>query len=169
MGDFMEWQNFFKLVVNLEKSEDAFFSAELPTPKEFCFEELLVKNFDHLKLTGHEKRKFSLNLRKILICHELFETREFKKLCDQFAKKISRMPQNKIIFSTQGGGIYLFLSIMNNPLLKNKQILVFTSELPVRSEKKHYASPIQFIYRPHAKSYLSDFSSLWLKDKKASA
>lgn len=175
----MQWQDFFKLSVHFENSETPFFRAELPTPKDFDFESLLVNNFDHLKLNSTEKKKFTLNVRKILICHELFESSEFKKICETFAKKIAKLPQEQLTFSTQGGGIYLFLSLIKHPLLKNKKILVFTSELPIRSESKHYSSPIQFIYRPHAKSYLSDFSSLWknsktlslfeLKDKKAAA
>lgn len=162
----MQWQDFFKLVVHFENSETApFFSADLPTPKDFDFESLLVKNFDHLKLNTIEKKKFTLNVRKIVICHELFESKEFKIICDTFAKKIANLPDDRLIFSTQGGGIYLFLSLIKHPLLKNKKILVFTSELPIRSESKHYSSAIQFIYRPHAKSYLSDFSSLWKNSK----
>lgn len=177
----MVWQDFFKLnVAKLgRKGELNFFGAELKTPEDFEVNELFISRFDHLKLNQMEKKKFSLGLRKILVCHELFESPQFKRICRDFKAKILACPESELTFSTQGGGIYLFLSIMNDPKLKHKKIVCYTSELPLGVAGAASALNIQFIYRPHAQSYLSDFSTLWkeseylslfeLKDFKASA
>ena len=177
----MNWQDFFKLTVTKvgRKGEEIFFEAELKTPVDFPVNDLFISRFDHLKLNETEKKKFSLGLRKILVCHELFESYQFKKICRDFKAQILACESDEITFSTQGGGIYLFLSIMNDPKLKHKKITCYTSELPLPIAGMPLSRHIQFIYRPHARSYLSDFSTLWkesevlslfeLKDFKASA
>ena len=181
VGGPMHWQNFFKLsVIQSHKGkEKVFFEAELKTPNKFPVNQLIMSQFDHLQLNIQEKKKLSLGLRKILVCHNLFESNQFKKICQDFREKVERSDEREIVFYTQGGGIYLLLGLMKNSSLKNKKIICYTSELPlpIMTLSKH--PQIQFIYRPHAESYLTDFSTLWkesklmdlfeLKDFKASA
>lgn len=177
----MNWQEYFKLsVVQHNKGkEKVFFEAELKTPTHFPVNELIISQFEHLKFNHWEKKKLSLAVRKILICHELFDSPQFKKICLEFQAKLEHSIEKEFIFSTQGGGIYLFLHLLKNSHLKHQKIICYTSELPlpIVSFTKH--PQIQFIYRPHAQSYLTDFSTLWkeselmelfeLKDFKASA
>jgi hypothetical protein len=76
-GGVMNWQDFFKLKVS--KSGEVFFAATLALPEDFAMHELIMSRFDHLKLTSTEKKKLSLGLRKILVCHDVFKTKEFNK------------------------------------------------------------------------------------------
>lgn len=177
----MPWQDFFKLTVtkSARHGEEFFYAAKLKTPEEFKVNDLFIHRFEHLRLNPIEKKKLSLDLRKILVCHHLFESQQFKKICRDFKAHILACEQHEMAFSTQGGGIYLFLAIMNDPKLKHKKITCYTSELPLPLAGFASEHHIQFIFRPHATSYLSDFSTLWkeselmklfeLKDFKASA
>lgn len=173
----MNWQDFFKLKVS--KSGEVFFEARLKLPQEFAVHELIMSRFDHLNLTANEKKKLSLGLRKILVCHDVFQTKEFRDLCRDFRSKIESSRESELTLSTEGGGIYLFLQLLKESSFSDKKITCYTSELPlpIMSTKAH--PHMQFIYRPHGPSYLADFSSLWkesalmelfeLKDFKASA
>lgn len=174
----MNWQDFFKLTIT-DKAGKVFYQSQLKTPKEFAMHELIFSRFDHLNLNAVEKKKFSLGLRKILICHKLFKTSEFKKSCKALKQKILDSKENEFTLSTHGGGIYLFMHLLNDPELRNKKITCFTSELPLSIVPLPTKSPVQFIFRPSNTSYLADFSTLWkesdnlklfeLKDFKASA
>jgi hypothetical protein len=177
----MNWQDFFKLTVARtgKQGEEIFFKAELQTPHEFPMHDLIISRFNHLNLSPIEKKKLSIGMRKIILCHELFQTTNFKKICTEFKNKIAHSSETELTFSTQGGGIYLFLHLIKDSQLKGKKITCYTSELPlpIMSLKKH--PDVQIIYRPHSQSYLTDFSTLWkesevmslfeLKDYKASA
>lgn len=174
----MKWQDFFKLTIR-DKSGRIFYQSQLETPEEFVMHELIFSQFDHLNLTVIEKKKLSLGLRKILVCHKLFKGLHFKQSCKALKQKILNSKENEFVFSTQGGGIYLFIHLLNDPLLKNKKIICYTSELPLSALPIPSKSNIQFIFRPSSTSYLADFSTLWkesdnlklfeLKDFKASA
>ncbi len=173
----MNWQDFFKLKVS--KSGEVFFAATLALPADFAMHELIMSRFDHLKLTSTEKKKLSLGLRKILVCHDVFKTKEFRDMCRDFRTKIEQSRENELIFSTEGGGIYLFLQLLKEASFTDKNIICYTSELPLPIMTLEAHPHMQFIYRPHGTSYLADFSSLWkeselmslfeLKDFKASA
>lgn len=173
----MNWKDFFDLKVL--KSGEVFFKAQLKVHENFSLDELLIRRFEHFNLTHIEKKKLSLPLRKIILCHDYFRSSQFKKLCKEFQRKIEHCPEKELIFTTQGGGIYLFLELMQHSSCKGKKIICYTSELPlpIMSLPKHPA--VQFIYSPHQMSFLSDFSTLWkeselmalfeLKEFKASA
>lgn len=180
-GDVMNWQDFFKLSVvqKARGQQKLFFEAELKTPSQFPVNELIISQFQHLELNHLEKKKLSLGIRKILVCHHLFDSAQFKKISQQFNAKVEQSREQKLVFSTQGGGIYLFLALLKNNNLKNKKVVCYTSELPLPIVELSKHPQVQFIYRPHAQSYLTDFSTLWkesdlmelfeLKDFKASA
>jgi hypothetical protein len=180
-GGSMNWQDFFKLKVSKSNAagSEIFFQANLRLPHDFPVNHLIMSRFDHLGLSPEEKRKLSLGLRKIILCHEVFHTKEFRDLCRDFRTKIERSRENELVFSTQGGGIYLFLQLLSESSFQSKKILCYTSELPLPILEPHKRPEIQFIYRPHGHGYLSDFSTLWsksdllelfeLKDFKASA
>ena len=159
----MNWQDFFHLTVSKSQKGkvELFFETKLTTPDEFAVADLLISRFDHFKLRSIEKKKLSLGLRKIILCHDLFQTQEFKKIGHQFKQKIKLCQEKELTFVTQGGGIYLFLYLLNDKDLRSKKITCYTSELPLPvlgfSKNHHF----QFIYRPQNENYLSDFSSLW--------
>lgn len=177
----MNWQDFFKLTVHksVRGREEVFFQAQIKTPTEFAFHQLIISRFDDFNFSETEKKKLSLGLRKIIVCHDLFQGSEFKKIAREFKDKIAKSSEKELTFSTDGGGIYLFIHLLKDLKLSDKKILCYTSEIPLPI--MHWSSHpnIQFIYRPQEMSYLSDFSTLWkesdlmelfeLKDFKASA
>lgn len=177
----MNWQDFFKLsVVQTTKGEEKlFFEAKLKTPNQFPVNKLIISQFQHLELNPLEKKKLSLGIRKILVCHDLFDSAQFKKICQHFNTKVEQSKENELVFTTQGGGIYLFLGLLKNTNLTKKKIICYTSELPLPITTLTKHPHVQFIYRPHVQSYLTDFSTLWkesdlmelfeLNDFKASA
>lgn len=179
--DTMNWQDFFKLTVLKagRGKEEVFFEARLKTPNSFAVHDLIISKFDHLKLNALEKKRLSFDTRKILLCHHLFASTEFKQHTRELRNRLIKSKETNFTFSTEGGGIYLFIQLMNDRALEGKKILCYTSELPLPLKNLRDHSQIQFIYRPAKKSYLSDFPTLWqeydllelfeLKDFKASA
>ncbi len=93
----MNWQDFFKLKVS--KSGEVFFAATLALPQDFAMHELIMSRFNHLKLTATEKKKLSLGLRKILLCHDVFKTKEFRDMCRDFRTQIEHSREKELIFS----------------------------------------------------------------------
>jgi hypothetical protein len=172
----MNWQNYFVLSVTNLKTNEVIFKAQLRPSNNFQFEELIISKFKQFKLSDYDKKKLSLDMRKIILGHQLFETQEFQKICRNFKTKIDQLPDKKITLSTQGGGIYLF---MNANFNSDKEISCHTSELPLPLIKAKKKPNIQLIYSPQNYSFLSDIPSLWsdseiislfeLKDFKASA
>ena len=181
LGGFMDWEKFFALsVAKIGKTgEVSFFETRLQPPTDFQMHDLIISRFDHLNLSMVEKKKLSLSMRKIILCHSLFETQHFKHACSEFKRKIEQSPEKEFVFKTQGGGIYLFLYLAKHLKNTNKKITCYTSELPLPIMNAKKNPHLHIIYQPHAKSYLSDFSTLWkesevmslfeLKDYKASA
>ncbi len=173
---FMNWQNYFVLSVTNLKTNEVIFKAQLRPSHHFQFEELIISKFKQFKLSDYDKKKLSLDMRKIILGHQLFETQEFQKICQNFKDTIDQLPDKKISLSTQGGGIYLFIKANFNT---NKEISCHTSELPLPLIKAKKKPNIQLIYSPQNDSFLSDIPSLWseseimslfeLKDFKASA
>lgn len=162
----LNWKEFFKLAVLKEtmNGPHPYFHAELKVPEEFSIEELLMEEFEFLNLPEREKKLFSLSLRKIFLRHAYFKSREFERIADNFLEKISQEKDQLLTFSTQGGGIYLFLALMKHPLaLEEKKLICYTSEFPLdimnlnELDSKH----IHFILRPHGRSYLREIPSLW--------
>jgi hypothetical protein len=177
----MDWQDFFKLTVSKsgKKGNEIFFQAHLKTPSEFPMQELILSHFDYLNLSAVEKKKFSIGLRKIVLCHDLFETETFKAHCREFKSKIKQSKEKEFVFHTHGGGIYLFLQLIKDHRIHGKKIICYTSELPLPIMSLRKNPNVQIIYSPHRSGFLSDFSTLWkeselmslfeLKDFKASA
>lgn len=177
----MNWQDFFKLTVHksVRGREEVFFQAQMKTPSSFALHELMISRFEHLSLSETEKRKLSLGIRKIIVCHHLFAGAQFKKLARDFKQQIAGASEKELIFSTEGGGIYLFIQLLKGLKHSDKKIICYTSEIPLPIMEWSSHPNIQFIYRPQEMSYLSDFSTLWkeselmelfeLKDFKASA
>lgn len=163
----MHWKDFFKLKVFKHTANGAqlYFQSELKVPDQFSMPELIMGQFDHWKISETDKKLLSLNLRKILLCHEHFHSKEFRLMSQKLADKICKEKSKTLELSTTGGGIYLFLPQVSKIALE-KKIICETSELPlpifkVPDTKGH----IQFVYRPEAQSYLSQFPSLWEKSE----
>jgi hypothetical protein len=177
----MDWQDFFKLTVSTpgKNGEEIFFQARLKTRSAFPMHELILSHFDYLNLSAVEKKKFSIGLRKIILCHDIFETENFKTHCREFKSRIERSKEKELVFHTQGGGIYLFLQLIKEHDIRGKKIICYTSELPLPIMTLKKSPNVQIIYSPHRSGFLSDFSTLWkeselmslfeLKDFKASA
>jgi hypothetical protein len=160
----MDWQNFFHLTVSTESlgKKTVFFNASLQVTDHFVVKDLILPRFEYLNLSLYEKKKFSIGVRKIILSHEVFISEEFKKSYEAFKRKILKNKSHEFTFFTQGGGIYLFLSLLNEEKeLKDKKITCYTSEIPLPIFSWTNKSHIHFIYRPEKLSYLSDFSSLW--------
>jgi hypothetical protein len=160
----MDWQKFFHLTVTTESYglESIFFDAQLSLNGEFAHHDLILPRFEYLNLSQNEKKKFSLGVRKIILSHDVFRSEEFKKSYKSFKRKILKNNSQEITFFTQGGGIYLFLCLLNEEKeLGNKQITCYSSEIPLPIFSCRKNKHIQFIFRPQNLSYLSDFSSLW--------
>jgi hypothetical protein len=173
----MQWKDFFKFTVM--KSGKTFFQDQLATPEDLPMHQLIISRFQHLQLNSIEKKKLSLDLRKIIVCHDQFHSKLFRQMVKDFQSKIEKCPEQELTFSTQAGGIYLFLNLKASKALASKKIVCYTSELPLPLVSFSKLMNIQFIYRPGRQSYLADFSTLWkepelltlfeLKDFKASA
>jgi hypothetical protein len=162
----VNWMNFYRLSVAKHKSHHAhpYFESQLHVPENFSMHDLIMPRFEHWNLTEYEKKKLSLNLRKILLCHDHFLSKDFEKITDQFIKKLHHEKDQVLQFNTHGGGIYLFLSALKQEpmLFQKKEIICHTSEIPlsifnVPKRKTH----LQLIFRPQTQSYLTDFPSLW--------
>jgi len=175
----MKWQNYFHLSVQKFKTNEIVFEAQLKPVENHHFEDLIISRFNRFKLSELDKKKLSLDMRKIILEYRLFESAEFKKICENFKKKIQKMPEKELILTTQGGGIYLFMQMLNSTELRQKKIICYTSELPLPFVKTAKKSNVHFIYSPKTSSFLSHIPSLWseteiislfeLKDFKASA
>ncbi len=165
----MNWKDFFKLTVLKETMDGThpYFQAELRVPEEFTMEELLMKEFDYLELNDREKKLFSLNLRKIFLRHQYFNSREFERISENFVEKLSQEKDQLLTFSTCGGGIYLFMALLRGPapFLEEKKLICYTSELPLDIMKRGegFSSNFHFILRPQGHSFLLNFPTLWQK------
>lgn len=163
----MDWKDYFKLSVLKETPQGPhpYFHSELRVPTEFEMEELLLHRFDHLNLPEKERKNLSLQLRKILVRHHYFASIEFQRIVENFIHRIVSEKERKLIFSTQGGGIYLFVALLNHPekVLLDKKLICYTSEFPLSSIKieSEPQNDIQFILRPCKRSFLKDVPSLW--------
>ena len=175
----MEWQKYFELSVKEVQTDEIFFKAHLSPEDNFKFEDLIISRFNHFRLSEFDKKKLSLDMRKIILGHQIFDSPDFYKICNKFKRRIESCPQKELVFSTQGGGIYLFIQMLKTANLKDKKIICYTSELPLPIMQAKRKSNIQFIYHPKSQSFLSEITSLWseseivslfeLKDLKASA
>ncbi len=161
----MDWKEFFKLVIYQEtkKGLTPFFKAELSVPDQFPVHELIMGQFEHWNLSENEKRRLSIGIRKILLCHDHFQTQSFKSIVSEFEKKLALNKSSEINLVTHGGGIYLFLALMKSSpkLSMNKTIMCHTSELPLPIMKVPPSCNLKLVYRPNTKSYFADFPSLW--------
>lgn len=163
----MDWKDYFKLSVWRETPEGSrpYFQSELKVPEEFSIDELLMEKFDHLKLSERERKRFSLHLRKIFLRHHYFKSLEFKRIVENFSERLHNEKDVELTFSTNGGGIYLFMALLqnNDPILKDKRLKCYSSEIPLDILKieSPYLESIQFFFRSHSKSYLKDITGLW--------
>jgi hypothetical protein len=164
----MQWKEFFKLKVYKQtaKGQLLFFEEELLVPEDFPLEQLLISSFEQWNLSTAEKKRLSLGQRKILLNHAYFNSRAFKAIAQRFARKIAQEKNNQLTFSTQGGGIYLFLALLGLAACRHKHITCHTPELPlpiIPLGQQHQA--LQLIFRPQKQAFLADFPSLWEKSE----
>lgn len=164
----MDWKDFFKLTVVREtiQGPHKYFHAQLHIPEEFAMNELLMREFEHLELNERERKLFNVSVRKIIVRHKYFKSREFERICENFIERISHEKEQLLTFSTSGGGIYLFMAMLKNPpsFLKEKRLICFTSELPLDIIRVgDNTGDVHFILRPHSRSYFKDFPTLWQK------
>lgn len=162
----MQWKDFFRLKVFKEtkQGKSTYFTKELWVPENFTLQELMISQFEQWKLSSNEKKKLSLNLRKILLCHHYFNSAEFCSLARELRQQIHQEKGQHLTFSTEGGGIYLFLDMLEQDPIGNKRIICQTPELPllIKPFKKKHPS-LQLVYRPQQNTYLAQFPSLWQK------
>lgn len=163
----MDWKDFFQLTVTRVDLDHhrPYFHSTLTVPDSFPMEELHVDNFKDWELREEEKRRLTLNHRKILHCHRYFNTPEFERISHNFTERLLAERARELHFSTQGGGIYLFLALMRSGAqeLKGKEILCETAEFPIPVLKLPVENHprIRLRYRPSSFSYFSGFPSLW--------
>lgn len=165
--ELMDWKEFFRLTVLRETLEGShlYFKEELKVPTQFSMDELLLKEFEYLDLSEQEKKSFSLNLRKIFLRHQYFNSLEFERISENFISRVAREKDQFMTFSTYGGGIYLFIALLrrSQSILKEKKLICYTSELPLDVLRiDELTQPqIHFILRPHAPSFLRPLPTLW--------
>lgn len=163
----MDWKDFFKLTVTRETLQGShlYFQSELKVSDNFNIDELLMSQFLYLNFTDREKRLFTINIRKIFLSHHFFKTHEFERIAENFIERLSHEKDQLLTFSTSAGGIYLFLALLKNapPFLKEKKLICYTSELPLKILNFDHLinNDVHFILRPHAKSVFKDFPTLW--------
>jgi hypothetical protein len=164
----VDWKNYFNLTVIREtiQGPHKYFNANLQIPEEFSINELLMREFEYLELNEREKKLLSLSVRKILLRHKYFKSKEFERICDNFVTRLSKEKDQLLTFSTSGGGIYLFMAMLKDPpvFLKEKKLICYTSELPLDLMRiSEESNDVHFILRPHARSFFKDFPTLWQK------
>lgn len=160
----MNWKDFFKMKVFKHTAQGAqlYFQSELIVPDRFPVPELFMQKFDHWNISEADKKQLSLNSRKILLCHEFFHSPEFHKMGRMLVEKMNREKSGTLEFSTDGGGMYLFLEAAQK-IDSKKHIICHTSELPLPIFAMPNHPHLQFIYRPENHSFLTNFPSLWEK------
>lgn len=165
----MDWETFFKLTVLKEtlQGPHLYFQSELKIPTDFSIDELSMREFDHLPLSDEEKKRFNLTFRKIFLRHRYFRSGDFERIVDNFAERIAQEKEQLLTFSTQGGGVYLFLSIQKKypEVLNEKRVICFTSEPPLNIMGAGNLMPneLHLILHPHARSFFRSFPALWDK------
>jgi hypothetical protein len=161
----MNWQNFFQLKVmqKIGDKEIPYFCDELKVGLDFSLSELHLREFMDLRLSERELKNFSLTHRKIYLRLEAFHSREFKRIVENFISRLRSEKKNELIFSTSGGGIYLFMHLMRyeNDFL-HKRIFCRTSEIPFLEAKGFRPIPgLKLEYRPDNRSFFDPFPTLW--------
>jgi len=143
--------------------EIPYFCDELKVGPDFSLSELHLREFMDLRLSERELKIFSLTHRKIFRRLGAFHSREIKRIADNFASRILSERKRDLIFSTSGGGIYLFTYLKRfEEELSLKQITCRTSEIPFYGAKEF--SPITSLkleYRPDSRSVFDLFPTLW--------
>lgn len=164
----MDWKSFYQLKVERlsEGKISPYFQSELKVPEEFSLDELNIRQFDHLNLTAKEIRSITLAQRKIILRHNYFNGKEFERISSNFIQRLMDEKDSDLRFTTKGGGIYLFLSLLKqHPPGWNKKILCQTSEipLPVMRIESQENPCLKLIYRPELVSCFDRLPSLWDK------
>lgn len=163
----MYWKEFFNLTVMRNENEGyrPYFSSTLQVPDQFSIDDLSLTQFDHLNLSEIERQNLSLSLRKILLSHHYFNSMEFERIFLNFFDRLIHEKSQNLNFSTQGGGIHLFLAALktNDPRLQEKQITCITHEplLSVIKIPSILGSNLKFIYRPVGKNFFGNLPTLW--------
>lgn len=161
----MNWQNFFQLRVmqKIGTKEIPYFYDELKVGLDFSLSELHLREFMDLCLSERELKKFSLTHRKIYLRLEAFNSREFRRISDNFASRLLSEKKLNLSFSTSGGGIYLFIHLMRyEEELSRKNIICRTSEIPFHAAKGFRPlSNLKLEYRPDSRSIFDSLPTLW--------
>jgi hypothetical protein len=159
----MNWRDYFKLEVFQETAtgKRLFFTQTLRTPADFGVHDLIINRFAYLRLTSEEKKRFSTDVRKLILSLEIFTSLEFKMVLQQFQHRLQMEKHPQLKLSTSGGGIYLFHDLS----LADKKISCQTQDLPLSCHPLRFMSSpaVNLIYQPAAQSFLKDFHSLQLK------
>ncbi|WP_408097071.1 hypothetical protein ACJVC5_18715 [Peredibacter sp. HCB2-198] len=126
-------------------------------------EELLIREFDHLNLPDHEKKYLTLNHRKILLRGHYFNCAEFERIAQNFIERLAHEKDQELIFSTTGGGVYLFMALLKSPqVLREKKLICYTSEMPLLGTRIENQDPnLTFIHKKDAPSFFKHLPSLW--------
>ncbi|HXH76490.1 MAG TPA: hypothetical protein VNJ08_16080 [Bacteriovoracaceae bacterium] len=165
----MDWKTFFNFtVIKYDiNGNHPYFHSKLFVPNKFPIEDLLVTKFDNWNMTESEKRRLTLNLRKILHCHHYFNSLEFERISGNFIERLVDDKDDELHFSTEGGGVFLLLAVLKgqHPGLKRKKIICETSEIPIPIMRLPLENNLQMElhYRPGSKSFLAGFPSLWAR------
>lgn len=163
----MDWKDFFRLsVIKVEATgTHPYFQTELRVSEDFSLEELLIKEFEYLDLSPEEKKYLSIHHRKILLRHHYFNSPEFDRITENFIERLSNEKEKLLTFSTQGGGVYLFIALLKSShrLFEEKKLICYTSELPLKGTRFDLSQEpnLQFIFRSQEPSYFKHLPSLW--------
>jgi hypothetical protein len=163
----MYWKEFFNLTVmrNGNDGKRPYFSSTLQVPDLFSIDDLCLTKFEHLNLPENEKRNLTLSLRKIILSHHYFNSMEFERIFLNFFDRLIHEKSQDLNFSTQGGGIHLFLAALkaNDSRLREKRITCTTHEplLPMIKAPPIHTGNLHFIYEPVGKNFFGSLPSLW--------
>lgn len=163
----MDWKDFFRITILKEtlNGQELYFQTDLEIPTHFSMEEIAKDEFEYLNLSEFEKKHLSLALRKIILRHHYFKGPEFVRILENFIRLVEQDKDQFLTFSTQGGGVNLFLALqkVRPELLKEKKLICYTSERPLKIMGRSASeNPGALIITRHSqKGYFSKLSSLW--------
>jgi hypothetical protein len=156
----MNWKEFFK--IEIKSQGQTFFKAKLPLKTQFQSEDLILDSFEHFQLSSSELKSLSLDQRKILLRHCVFQTEHFQRISQQFLHKILHH-KGALEFSTEGAGVYVFLKALQLHCSAPLKISCQTTEIPfaIYPELSQSQMALQLILQPQPQTYLGNLPSLW--------
>lgn len=160
----MDWKDYFNLILYREtiSGTHPYFQAELRVPSQFSLDELALRQFEYLGLPETEWKHFNVNLRKILLRTKYFRSVEFERIVQNLAERIQEEKEQLITFSTTGGGVYLLLALNDErfPFLKEKKLICYSSDFPLKILPASSPDNVLFFYRP-MRGFFKHVPALW--------